>query len=232
MQKFLLAATVGALVGLEANAWEMPKLPHLPTKTEAHQKIMENKQRHAHQQARKTKVDEHRFKEAHHNIQATRKRLGMAQVGMGGPQVRQNYAQLQSGAGFLLNMLSGMTYNEGSESRCYDAAESFIIAVDTGSDILRKIYIPAFWAEAQVTSQDFITLIAGVYVDCNLTQAFNTATELFTSEGISQLSGRVIGAWPFEISGCLKARNDPFIDQIEKGYKYGKCLSIVLNYTI
>merc|ERR1712110_976026 len=194
--------TVGALVALEANAWEMPQMPHLPTKTEAHQKIMENKQRHAHQQGRRTKTDQHRFKEAHHNIQATRQRLGLAQVGMGGPLVRQNYAELQSGAGFILNLLSGMTYNEGNESNCYNAAESLIIAIDTGSDILKKMYIPAFWAEAQVTSQDFISIIAGVYVDCNLDKAFNTATELFTSEGLSQLSGRVLGAWPFEISQC------------------------------
>jgi len=151
-----------------------------------------------------------------------------------GPRVGQDYAALNSTSGFILNTLTGMTYGDnGADSKCYNAAESFIISTDTSSDIIKKLYITAYWAEAQVTLQDFIAISSGLFVDCQLTQLFNSVSQLASSEGVSQVSGRVAGALPFEISRCIETYNDPksFTTQ-EKGYRYGKCLSIILNYTI
>ena len=184
--------------------------------------------------------------EAHHNMMATRNRLGMPLVGAGprshiagtgndsGPRVGQDYAALNSTSGFILNLLTGMTYGDnGADSKCYNAAESFIISTDTSSDIIKKLYITAYWAEAQVNLQDFIAISSGLFVDCQLTQLFNTVSHLASSEGVSQVMGRVTGAIPFEMKRCIEVYNDPksFSTQ-EKGYRYGKCTSIILNYTI
>ena len=183
--------------------------------------------------------------EAHHSMLGQRKRLGMPLVGAGprrhiagdsdsGPRVGQDYAALNSTSGFILNLLTGMTYGDnGGDSKCYNAAESFIISTDTSSDIIKKLYITAYWAEAQVTLQDFIAISSGLFVDCQLTQLFNTVSHLASSEGVSQVGGRVAGALPFEMSRCIETYNDPdSFNTQEKGYRYGKCLSIILNYTI
>jgi len=87
-----------------------------------------------------------RYEEAHHSIMARRMRLGLASS----PVVRQDTSQLNTFSGFFMNVLKGMAYNAGNRSRCIDAAESFFIGLDTGTDALKKMYIPAYWAEIQV----------------------------------------------------------------------------------
>ena len=104
--------------------------------------------------------------------------------------------------GFFLNILTGMTYTNGASSKCYDAAESVIISLDTGSDVLKKIYIPAYLPELQVQIQDFIAISAAFYVDCSIDKFFNTVTHLASSEGLSELGGRLAGAFMFEIKKC------------------------------
>jgi len=205
-------------------AWDF----HVTTRADTHKTIKANK--------RSVKPLTHaqrvRYVEAHHSLMAQRERLGLARVGSG-PTVGQDYAELNSWSGFVLNLLSGMTYTKGAQSKCYDAAESFIISADTGTDVLKKMYIPAYWAELQVQGQDFIAISSGLYVDCNIDKMFNTITHLVSTEGVSELSGRVGGAWLFEISQCREAYSDPeSFTTKERGYRYGKCVSILLNYTI
>lgn len=134
--------------------------------------------------------------------------------------------------GGVLRVLKGLTYNANSESKCYNATEDFIISFDTGSDVFRKIYIPAYWAEAQIFFQDFFAITSGVFVDCNVDKAFNTITHLISTEGVSELGGRLAGSAMFELSDCIGAWNDDSMSKEDKGYKYGKCLSVILNYTI
>ena len=132
-----------------------------------------------------------------------------------------------------LNILSGMTYNDSNDSSCYNAAESFIISLDTGSDIFAKMYIPAYWAEAQVQGQDLTAITSALYVDCNVDKFFNTVTHLASSEGVSELGGRIVGAWLFEIDRCRDAySNSESYTAQERGKAYGKCVSIFFNYTI
>lgn len=96
-----------------------------------------------------TREQRHMANQAHHNIMDRRERMGLAKVGAAaGPIVGQNYSELQSLSGQFLNLLQGMQYNTaGTDSACYDAAESLIIGFDTSSDIFAKLYIPAYWAE-------------------------------------------------------------------------------------
>jgi len=162
-----------------------------------------------------------------------RERLGMPLVGAG-PNVGQDYAELNSTSGFILNLLGGMSYNgDATNSKCYSAAESTIISVDTFSDILKKAYITAYWAEIQISTQDLISLTAGVFIDCSVDKLFNTVTNLASSEGLSTVGGRVTGALPFEIKKCTEVYKHPdAFSAKERGNAYGKCASIVLNYTI
>ena len=88
--------------------------------------------------------------ESHHRLMARREMMGLARVGEGDPNVGQNYAALNNASGFTLNLLQGMAYGETSSNACYNVVEDFIVSLDTVSDIFRKLYIPAWWAEAQV----------------------------------------------------------------------------------
>lgn len=151
-----------------------------------------------------------------------------------GPNVQQNYAELNSTSGFILNVLTGMAYNgDATNSRCYRAAEDMIISLDTGNDVIKKLYIPAYWAEFQVQVQDLVAITAATYVDCSIDKVFLTVSQLASSEGVSTVSARVAGALPFEISRCQAAYKFPHLfTTAERGFRYGKCLSIILNYTI
>ena len=167
---------------------------------------------------------------------ARRERMGLPKVGAAaGPKVGQAYENLSSVSGNFLNALQGMQYNSaGNDSKCYDAAESFIIGLDTGSDILAKIYIPAYWAEGQVQFQDLTAVSSALFVDCNVDKMFTTLSHLATSEGVSELTGRVAGAAFFEFSKCFSVYSDDTntYTSAESSKIYGKCFSVLLNFTI
>jgi hypothetical protein len=61
---------------------------------------------------------------------------------------------------------------------------------------------------------------------------FNTVTQLITTEGLSLLGSRVAGSYFFEISAAMDAWNNPSLSRVDKGYAYGRALSVILNYTI
>ena len=75
--------------------------------------------------------------------------------------------------------------------------------------MLKKFYIPAIWAEIMVQAQDITALTAAFYVDCSLNKFFNQVSHLFTEEGTSEVSGRVAGAYFFEIAAAQKAFQNP-----------------------
>ena len=72
-----------------------------------------------------------------------------------------------------------------------------------------------------------------MYVDCNVEQLMYVLTNLFSEEGMAELTGRVAAAFPFEIAECQKVRMNPDdYTQQEKGTKYGQCAVIVLDWTL
>ena len=179
------------------------------------------------------KAQRHAITNARHSMMAQRERLGLPRLGTGDPVVGQNYDKLNSFGGGVLRVLKGMVYNKNSDSKCFDAFQDFIISFDTGTDVLRKIYLPAYWSEGQVHLQDFIAISSGVYVDCNVDKAFNTITHLISTEGVSELGGRLAGAAAFELKDCIQAmKKNSGLSKDEKGYRYGRCISVILNYTI
>ena len=127
-----------------------------------------------------------------------------------------------------------MAYNgDATNSKCYNAAEDMIISLDTSTDVFKKLWIPAYLAEAQIQIQDLTAILAATYIDCSIDKIFLTLASLASSEGVASASGRVTGALPFEIRKCQSAYQNPkWYSTSEKGIIYGNCLSIVLNYTI
>ena len=176
----------------------------------------------------------HQYNEAHHRLEARREKLGLAKIGAGaGPNVGQNYDQLNSFSGSVLNTLKGMSYGTATNSQCYSAFESIIVSLDTSSDVLKKIYIPAWLPEAQVQMQDLFYVFSALWVDCKFDKFFTTVSHLATSEGVTELVARTSGALPFELSTCIDIYQNPEnFTKREKGYANGKCISIILNWTI
>ena len=201
---------------------------HGSNRATARQRMAKHGDRHVPELSR-----QHRIKaiDAHHNLMARRERLGLAKVGMATPEVGQEYSELNSISGFMLNVLQGMSYQQGGNSKCYDASEDIIIAIDTSSDLIKKFYIPAIWAEMMVQAQDITALTAAFYVDCSVNKFFNQVSHLFTEEGTSEVTGRVAGAYFFEIAAAQKVWNNPDdYTSKEKGQAYGRAFSVVANY--
>jgi len=91
-----------------------------------------------------------------------------------------------------------MAYNgDATNSKCYNAAEDMIISLDTSTDVFKKLWIPAYLAEAQIQIQDLVAILAATYIDCSIDKIFLTLTALATSEGVASASGRLAGALPF-----------------------------------
>ena len=88
--------------------------------------------------------------EAHHSMMARRARLGLPQIGYASPVVGQEYTALNSWSGLYLNILIGMSYSGKGDTKCFEASESVIVALDTASDLFKKIYIPAIWSEIMI----------------------------------------------------------------------------------
>ena len=145
------------------------------------------------------------YHEAHHSMMQQRHRLGLSKQPYTGSRYTQetDFASLQSDSGFVLSVLKGMSYGGGSNTVCYDAAESFVIAYDTGLDVWKKAYYPWFWAECQVSVQDFTAISSAVYVDCDVNKFFNSVQHLFSTEGLTEATGRIGGAFFFEIQEFL-----------------------------
>ena len=123
---------------------------HITTREDTHKMNKERVALHRHQMKPLTHQQRKGYEAAHHNMMAQRRRLGLSSNHGTAPMVTQDYSELNSASGFFLNMLSGMSYGGTGEGKCYDAAESWIISWDTGTDVLKKIYIPAYVAEAQI----------------------------------------------------------------------------------
>ncbi len=62
--------------------------------------------------------------------------------------------------------------------------------------------------------QDLVSVTSGVFMNCNIDKMLGTMTHLITVEGLSELGGRAVGAWPFELSTCV----DTFMDS--ENYTY------------
>ena len=176
-----------------------------------------------------TKAQRHDLNAIHHRTLATRDKLGMTKFG-DSPTVGQDFASLNTFSGFVLNIVAGMSYDANSSS-CYDRVEDIVILTDTLSDIVRKLYKPAYLSEFQVVTQDYIAQFSAVYLDCKIDKVIYTVSHITSSEGQSELTARVAGALPFEINTCIEVYQNPekFSTQ-EKGQAYGACVSKILNW--
>ena len=163
------------------------------------------------------------------NIQM-RDRLGLS----GSRLYGQSIAETGDGFGAaLLNFLIGMSFDGTANNSCFESTEDLLQSVDATGRILTKIYQPAKIADLQIVIQNNIVLASDLYVTCALANFFYTLTGLFTTEGISELQGRVIAAWPFQFRDARMAWDNPENYTIAERYqRYGKFFSLVADYTI
>lgn len=163
------------------------------------------------------------------NIQQ-RQRLGLA----GSRQYGQSIAE--TGDGFqaaMLNFLIGMSFDGTANNSCFESTEDLLQSLDSTGRIITKLYNPANLAELQIVLQNNIVLGSDLYVTCALPNFFNTLTGLFTTEGISELQGRVIAAWPFQLRDARMAWENPDDYEISERYqRYGKFFSLAADYTL
>lgn len=109
---------------------------------------------------------------------------------------------------------------------------SSLVGWDNFLYIGAKIYMPWYWAEGQVWFQDQITLFSGFYIDCKFDKAFTSVTHLITTEGLSELGGRVAGAAPFQLMDLIYAFTDSEMSGPAFATTLGRFSSVLLNYQI
>lgn len=109
---------------------------------------------------------------------------------------------------------------------------SSLIGWDNFLYIGAKLYLPWYWPEAQVWLQDQLTLSSGFYIDCKFDKAFTAVTHLITTEGLSELGGRVAGAAPFQLMDLIYAFGDSEMSGAAFATTLGRFSSVVLNYQI
>lgn len=169
--------------------------------------------------------------EAHHNIRATRERLGLARIGTG-PNVMQTYENLNGFLGAILGVADGLMYTPGGVNRCFAAVEGSLISLDSLGHVITHIYLPWYWSEFQIVLQDEISLQAALYTDCDVDKFFNTMTHLITWEGASELMARGVGGFFFEFQDFLSVRDDPEASSFAVGQRFGRVFGTLTDYHI
>lgn len=97
------------------------------------------------------------MEEVHHRIRATREKLGLPRVGSG-PNVRQNYEDLNGFFAGGIGCAEGLMYQPGTVNACFNAIESTFLSWDSFGTVLSRIYLPWYWSDVQVVIMDTITL--------------------------------------------------------------------------
>lgn len=80
--------------------------------------------------------------------------------------------------------------------------------------------------------QDQTTLTSAFYIDCKFDKAFTAVTHLITTEGLSELGGRVAGSAPFQLMDLIYAFGDTEMSGPAFSTTLGRFTAVVLNYQI
>jgi len=131
----------------------------------------------------------------------------------------------------VLNVLIGMSFDGTANNSCFESMENLLVSIDSSGKILRKLYIPENLANLQIEFQNGIVLSSDMYVTCALSSFFYTLTGLFTSEGLTELQGRAISAYPFQFRDAERAwRNPEEFPLAERYQRYGKLIALLCDY--
>lgn len=153
---------------------------------------------------------------------------------IGAGDSENSYENLDTLVGRILGTFQGLQYSTsgGGNSACFTAIESFILALDNGFSVYTKLYLPFYWSDAQLVTQDSIALYAGAYTECDVNKFFNSMSHLASSEGISEMGARGSGAYMFQFKDYKKVMADPSSTRFQKGVAWGSLFSTIADYTI
>lgn len=70
--------------------------------------------------------------------------------------------------GYVLGFAFGLQYDPSSPSACYSNIQTVIVALDDIFLSFILILLPSKWATVSLSIQDFLTLIATIYGNCQL----------------------------------------------------------------
>ena len=137
--------------------------------------------------------------EAKHSLRAQRERLGLPKLsaGYGHGLASTDAEQIGGMTGNIVGLVQGFMYSPHQDNKCSETIMDSLIGWDNFFYIGAKIYYPWYWPESQVWLQDQLSLSSAFYIDCKFDKAFTSVTHLITTEGLSELGGRVAGAAPF-----------------------------------
>ena len=177
-------------------------------------------------------------KEARRNVHLARDRLGLEPFGSHyasdrAVNVRKAYDDMTGLSAIILGTFQGFQYDtSGNQSKCFLAVEDALTATSNLGYVFKNVYMPWFWADAQMVSQDAIVVYGAIYLDCDVNKFFDSMTELISVEGASALGARASTSLLFAYPAWKKARKDPLVSRFYQAEKFGSLLSDVVNYTI
>lgn len=143
---------------------------------------------------------QHAVKQARRTIHTTRDRLGLEPFGAHaasdrGIDVRKAYDDMTGLSAKILGIFQGLQYDDsGEQSMCFMAVEDALTATSNLGYVLKNVYQPWFWADAQMVVQDAIAVYGAIYLDCDVNKFFDSMTTLISAEGVSALGARAGGA--------------------------------------
>jgi len=74
--------------------------------------------------------------------------------------------------------------------------------------------------------------MSGLYTNCDVNKFFDAMTTLFSSEGISSLAARGMGAYLFSYNNFKSVKANPESSAFAIGVAFGQLFGAVTNYHI
>ena len=177
--------------------------------------------------------------QAHHNVRATRERLGLPLLGSDLLGKQEGYDSFESMEGFngkVLGFMKGLQYNQAAgPGLCFNTVESTLYASSNLFFVLSKMYMPWYLPEVQLIIQDNIALFGGFYHDCDMNKFFDSMTAVISQEGMSALATRAMVASKFEYKAYkdLKEQKGPKkATNFQKSAAFGKAFGAITQYSL
>jgi hypothetical protein len=163
-----------------------------------------------------------------------RRKLGMKRLGQG-EEGDPFGADGASQSGYIaagIGAVDCLTYSAASGTNCRNSAEGLLIGYDTLGEVISKVYMPWYWPDGMMLSQDLTALGSMMYTDCSVDKLMTTLTHIPTVEGATSLLSRTVVAYNVEIAQWMAALNDPRETSHTIGCKFGKAFGAVTKWNI
>ena len=92
-------------------------------------------------------------------IASQREMLGLPRLGRIYGAGTGSITAFDSGiGGTLIGIFNGLMFHEGKANACFDSVETSLVGLDSLGNIMSHIYLPPYWTQAQMVTQDLVSL--------------------------------------------------------------------------